>query len=128
MANEYIRLTEDEDLPYSDLVVVDGRFLFLSGLVSEDLQTSELVCGTIAEETRQVLCNLKTILEQHGSDMEHVVRMDVLLRDFADRDEMNAEYLRHFAPHRLPARVCYGDVGLADNCKIEITAIATKRS
>ena len=77
MANEYIRFAEEESLPYSDLVVVEDRFLFLSGLVSEDLQTGELVCGSVTEETNQVLSNLKTILEQYGSDMKHVVRVYV---------------------------------------------------
>lgn len=127
MANEYIRFAEGESLPYSDLVVVEDRFLFLSGLVSEDLQTGELVCGSVTEETNQVLSNLKTILEQYGSDMKHVVRIDVLLRDFSERDEMNTAYVRHFTEDRLPARLCYGNVGLADNCKIEIAVIATKK-
>ena len=108
MDNTYIRFTDDLEAPYSDLVVVDGKYLYLSGLVSEDLETQELACGDITFETRQVL------------------RIDVLLRDFAERDEMNAEYVRHFDPKRMPARLCYGNVGLADNCKIEIAVIAVK--
>ena len=126
MANEYIRFTDDMSAPYSDLVVVDGKFLFLSGLVSEDLESGELVCGTITVETRQVLDNLKVLLKRHGSDMDHVVRIDVLLRDFSERDEMNAEYVRHFDPKHMPARLCYGNVGLADQCKIEIAVTAVK--
>ncbi|WP_297232835.1 RidA family protein [uncultured Flavonifractor sp.] len=126
MANEYIRFTDDMSAPYSDLVTVDGKFLFLSGLVSEDLNTGDLVYGTITEETCQVLDNLKVLLERHGSDMDHVVRIDVLLRDFAQRDEMNAEYVRHFDPKHMPARLCYGNVGLADQCKIEIAVTAVK--
>lgn len=74
-----------------------------------------------------MLTNLKTLLERYGSDMDHVLRVDVLLRDFAQRDEMNAEYVRHFKPERMPARLCYGNVGLADQCKIEIAVTAVKR-
>ena len=59
MANEYIRFTDDMSAPYSDLVVVDGKFLFLSGLVSEDLNTGDLVCGTITEETVVMLSHKK---------------------------------------------------------------------
>lgn len=94
--------------------------------MSEDLDTQELACGDITFETRQVLNNLETLLRRYGSDMDHVVRIDVLLRDFAQRDEMNAEYVRHFDPKRMPARLCYGNVGLADDCKIEIAVIAVK--
>lgn len=126
MDNTYIRFTDDLEAPYSDLVVVDGKYLYLSGLVSEDLETQELACGDITFETRQVLNNLEQLLKRYGSDMDHVVRIDVLLRDFAQRDEMNAEYVRHFDPKRMPARLCYGNVGLADDCKIEIAVIAVK--
>ena len=127
MENEYISFTGEEGSPYSDLVVVDGKYLFFSGLVSEDLETQELACGSITFETNKVLTNLKTLLERYGSDMDHVIRLEVLLRDFSERDEMNAEYVRHFDPKRMPARLCYGNVGLADSCKIEIMAIAVKR-
>lgn len=123
---EYIRFyPDDADCPYSD-VVVDGDTLYLSGLVSEDMDTGELLLGDMAGETRQVLNNLERILLQHGSDMGHVLRVDVLLKDFSLREEMNAEYIRHFPQERIPARVCYGGVDLAAGCKIEIVAIAKK--
>ena len=108
-------------------MVSEGKYLFFSGLVSEDLETQELAYGSIAFETNKVLTNLKTLLERYGSDMDHVLRVDVLLRDFDQRDEMNAEYVRHFKPERMPARLCYGNVGLADQCKIEIAVTAVKR-
>ena len=127
MAIEYVRFSDDQEVPYSDLVVVDGKTLYLSGLVAEDLDTQELPCGSITHETDKVLSNLKILLERYGSDMDHVVKVDVLLRDFSERDKMNAEYLRHFDPRRLPARLCYGNVDLADSCKIEIAVIAIKK-
>ena len=120
---EYFKVTEG---PYSDVVEVDGDFLFLSGLISEDLETGRLVSGDITTETRQTLNNLETILKQHGSDMEHVIRVEVIMADFSQRDEMNAEYVKHFSSERMPARVCYGGVDLAGGCKIEIMTIARK--
>ena len=120
---EYFKITEG---PYSDVVVVDNDYLFLSGLVSEDLETGEAVSGDIQTETRQTLSNLEKILKDHGSDMEHVIRVEVILADFSQRNEMNAEYVKHFNPERMPARVCYGNVGLAGGCKIEIMVIARK--
>ena len=61
-----------------------------------------------------------------NSAMEHVVRVEVILHDFADRHEMNDEYVKHFNPDKMPARVCFGGVDLAGGCKIEIMVIARK--
>ena len=124
---EFLNLQEPGEGPYSDLVAVDGKFLFLSGLVSEDFETGELVPGDIAAETRQALKNLAMILERYGSDMDHVVRIEVILADFSERDAMNEEYVKHFDPAHKPARLCFGGVDLADGCKIEIMATAVRK-
>lgn len=127
MANEYVCFAQDKGCPYSNVVVVDDQFLFLSGMVSEDMDSGELVPGDITVQTRQTLNNLKRVLEQYGSDMGHVIRAEVLLSDFSERNEMNAEYVKHFPANALPARLCYGGVDLAGGCKIEIIAIARKK-
>ena len=111
MDNEYIVFMEDEEQPYSDIVVVDDKFLFLAGLVSEDLETRDEACGTIEFETNRILDNLKIILEKYGSD----------------KDAMNREYVKHFKKNRLPARICYGDVAIAGECKVEMAVVATKK-
>lgn len=113
--------------PYSDIVTVEDKFLFLSGLVSEDMETGELVTGDITTETRRVFENLAKILERYGSDMDHVIRVEVLLADFSQRNAMNAEYVKHFSPDHMPARMCFGGVDLADTCKIEVMVTAVKK-
>ena len=127
MENEHINFIEEEDQPYSDIVVTEGKYLFLSGLVSEELSTRDEAYGTIEFETNRILDNLKVILERYGSDMDHVVRADVLLAKWEYKDAMNAEYVKHFKRSRLPARVCFGDVSIAGECKVEMTFIATKK-
>ena len=127
MENEYIIFVEEEDQPYSDIVTVGGNMLFLSGLVSEELATRDEAYGTIEFETNRILDNLKVILERYGSDMDHVVRVDVVLAKWADKDAMNGEYVKHFKRERLPARMCYGDVSIAGACKVEMAVIATKK-
>ena len=127
MENEYIIFVEEEDQPYSDIVTVNDKMLFLSGLVSEELSTRDEAYGTIEFETNRILDNLKVILERYGSDMEHVVRVDVVLAKWSDKDAMNAEYVKHFKRSRLPARMCYGDVSIAGECKVEMAVIATKK-
>ena len=126
MENKNIIFIEEEDQPYSDIVEV-GDMLYLSGLVSEDLSTRDEAYGTIEFETNRILDNLKVILEQHGSDMDHVVRIDVILAKWADKNAMNAEYVKHFKREKLPARVCYGDVAIAGDCKVEMVVIASKK-
>ena len=127
MENKHIIFIEEEDQPYSDIVVVQDKFLFLSGLVSEELSTRDEAYGTIEFETNRILDNLTVILERYGSDMDHVVRVDVVLAKWADKDAMNAEYVKHFKRERLPARMCYGDVSIAGACKVEMAVIATKK-
>ena len=127
MENEYIIFIEEEDQPYSDIVVTDDKYLYLSGLVSETLETRDEAYGTIEFETNRILDNLKIILEKYGSDMDHVVRVDVVLAKWADKDAMNGEYVKHFKRNRLPARICYGDVSIAGECKVEMAVIATKK-
>lgn len=111
---------------YSDMVIVDGRKLCLSGLIAMDLESGEERYGTVTEETRLILKNLAVLLERYGSDMDHVVKTTVLLSDFSERDEMNVEYVRHFKPDHLPARLCFGNVGLHGKCKVEIAVDAVK--
>ena len=127
MDNEYIIFIEEEDQPYSDIVVTDDKHLYLSGLVSENLETRDEAYGTIEFETNRILDNLKVILEKYGSDMDHVVRVDVVLAKWSDKDAMNGEYVKHFKRSRLPARICYGDVSIAGECKVEMAVIATKK-
>lgn len=127
MNAEHIYFTEDRGAPYCDLVVTEGKYLFLSGLISQDLASGEVLYGSITEETKRILDNLAVLLERYGSDMDHVIRAEVLLRDFSERDEMNAEYVRHFREETMPARLCYGNVGLAGACKVEIMITAVRK-
>ena len=127
MENEYIVFKADEDLPYTDIVVTEGKYMFLSGLISEDLETREEAYGSIEFETNRILDNLKVILEKHGSDMDHVVKADVLLSNWADKAAMNAVYVKHFKKEKRPARICYGDVSIAGECKVEMAFIAVKK-
>jgi 2-iminobutanoate/2-iminopropanoate deaminase len=126
MELKFLKMDPTDGTPYSD-VVECGEMLYLSGLVSEDFESGELVCGDIAVQTRQVLKNLASILDRYGSDMEHVVRVEVLLTDYALSGEMNAEYVKHFDASHLPSRMCYGGVELYEGCLIEIMATAVKK-
>jgi 2-iminobutanoate/2-iminopropanoate deaminase len=96
--------------PPSSLAVRAGDFLFVSGLMAIDLKTGERKPGTTASETRQILENLKQLLEAAGSSLDKVVKVNVLLHSMLEAPNMNDVYAR-FLPirrRRAPsvARAC----------------------
>lgn len=109
--------------PFSDVVQV-GNLYFLSGQVGIDHKKRELVEGGIQVETKQTLENIKAVLQQHGLDMENVVKCTVILADIDDFSAFNEVYKTYF-PNK-PARTTFAAKGLAIGAKIEIECIASK--
>jgi len=82
------------------------------------------VTGSITVQTKQILENLKTVLEAAGSSLDKVVKTTVFLRDMKDFPEMNTEYGKWF-PKTPPARSTVQVAALPRDSAIEIDAIAT---
>ena len=106
---------------YSDAVSTGG-FLFVSGQASVDFKTSKFILGTIEEETRRTLDNIKAIVEAAGATMEDVVKCTVHLSDISEFDRYNKVYATYF-PGIKPARTTVQSV-LAEGIKVEIDCIA----
>ena len=108
----------------ASLAVRGGDFLFMSGLTAIDLQSGERLEGTTANETRQILTNLKELLEAAGSSLDKVVKVNVLLHSMLEAPNMNDVYVQFF-PDPPPARTVCG-ARLPDGMKvmIECTALA----
>jgi 2-iminobutanoate/2-iminopropanoate deaminase len=106
---------------FSDGVLIDG-FLFVSGQASVDFNSSKFVLGTIEEETRQTLENIKAILEAANFSMDDVVKCTVHLSDIDDFDRFNKVYEQYF-PGIKPARTTVQSV-LGQGIKVEIDCIA----
>jgi 2-iminobutanoate/2-iminopropanoate deaminase len=105
-------------------VVRGGDFLFVSGMTAVDLQSGERIHSTTAGETRQILTNLKQLLEAAGSSLDKVVKVNVLLHSMLEAPNMNDIYVRFF-PDRPPARTVCGARLPADvRVIIECTALA----
>jgi 2-iminobutanoate/2-iminopropanoate deaminase len=103
-----------------------GNLVFTAGQTGLDPVTNELVPGGIQAETRQVLTNLKNVLEAAGSSLEHVVKTTVFLRDMAEFTQMNAVYAEFF-PQNPPARTTVQVVAVPRGGAIEIESIAVVR-
>jgi 2-iminobutanoate/2-iminopropanoate deaminase len=101
--------------PYSPAVRA-GDFLFISGQVAPEI-------GDVAHETRQVLTNLRRILEACGATLDDVVKCSVFLANAEDFAAMNAVYGEFFGEAR-PARSTVVTGFAIPNIKVEIDAIA----
>jgi 2-iminobutanoate/2-iminopropanoate deaminase len=108
--------------PYSQGIKAAG-FLFLSGQVALDPKTNEMLAGDIQQQTTRVLENIKGIIEAAGSDLRHVVKTTVFLKDMNDFPAMNEIYARYFtiAP---PARSTVQVARLPKDALVEIEVTA----
>ena len=110
--------------PYSAAIQTE-QFVFSSGQVGIDPATGELVGADVEAQTRQVLTNLKHVLEAGGASLERVVKTTVFLRDMADFPKMNAIYAEFF-PSQPPARSTFAVAGLPKDARVEIEAVALR--
>ena len=112
--------------PYSQGVRVQGSLLYTAGQIALDPQTGEVVGGTIKEQTIRVIENLKAILEAGGSDLDHVVKTTVFLKDMGDFAAMNEVYAGFFGK-LPPARSTIEVARLPRDVRVEIEAVAVVR-
>jgi 2-iminobutanoate/2-iminopropanoate deaminase len=105
-------------------VVRAGDFLFVSGLIAVDLRSGQPVRGTTASETRQILANLKEVLEAAGSSLERVVKMNVLLASMLEAPNMNEVYSRFFLDLPPARTVCGARLPEGMKVMVECTALA----
>jgi 2-iminobutanoate/2-iminopropanoate deaminase len=109
--------------PYSQAVKANG-FLFASGQIALDPQTNEFVAGDIRQQTERVMANIKGIVEASGSNLGHVVKTTVFLKDMNDFAAMNEVYGKFFAV-APPARSTVQVARLPKDALVEIEVIAS---
>jgi 2-iminobutanoate/2-iminopropanoate deaminase len=110
--------------PYSQAVKA-GNMLFVSGQIPIDPKTGEVVKGGIKEQTRQVLENIKTVLEAAGYTLNDVAMAFVFLADMNMFPEYNEVYAQYFK-EKPPARVTVQAARLPRDVLIEIAVIAVR--
>jgi 2-iminobutanoate/2-iminopropanoate deaminase len=112
--------------PYAQAVRL-GNLLYTSGQIALDPASGQLVPGAITDQTTRVLENIKAILEAAGTDLAHVIKTIVFLKDMNDFASMNTVYAKYVAPEGTvpPARSTVAVAGLPRNALVEIEVIAT---
>lgn len=108
--------------PYEQALKVDG-WVFTSGQIPLDPKSGTMVEGGIAAQTRQVLENLRAVLEAAGTSMSRVVKTTVYMTNLADFQNMNEVYAEYF-PQDKPARSTIGVAALPRGAMIEIDVVA----
>ena len=111
--------------PYNQAVLINDT-LYLSGQIGLDPYSMELVLGSIKKETKQVMKNLKSVLEAAEMTFDHVVKSSIFLSEMKDFSQVNEVYGSYFKNKTAPARETIAVKTLPKDVRVEISMIAIK--
>ena len=109
--------------PYNQAVLV-GNTLYTSGQIAINPKTGELVTANIEAETKQVMENMKAVLEAAGMTFENVVKTSIFIMNMGDFGTINTVYGSYFNEKTAPARETVQVACLPKNVNVEISMIA----
>ena len=110
--------------PYNQATAHNG-VLYVSGQIAINPATGELITDNIEVETKQVMENLKAILENAGTSFENVLKCSVFVSDMHNYSRINAVYAGYFNEDTAPARELVEVGNLPKFVNVEISLIAT---
>jgi 2-iminobutanoate/2-iminopropanoate deaminase len=108
--------------PYSQATKYNN-LVFISGQIAINPESNEFLDDDITIQTKQVIENIKSILEEAGSSLGKVLKISIFITDMKDFDQINEIYSEYFGTI-LPARACVEVSNLPKGAKIEMEAIA----
>jgi 2-iminobutanoate/2-iminopropanoate deaminase len=111
--------------PYSQ-AVLSGNTLYTSGQVAFNPETGELVLDDIKTETKQVMDNMKAVLEAAGMRFDNVVKASIFISDMNNFTQINEVYGSYFDEASAPARETVQVARLPKDVNVEISMIAVK--
>jgi 2-iminobutanoate/2-iminopropanoate deaminase len=109
--------------PYNQ-AVLKGNTLYTSGQIALNPATMELVVDNIESETKQVMKNMKAVLEAAGMTFENVVKTTIFIMNMNDFGSINNVYGSYFNEKTAPARETVQVACLPKNVNVEISMIA----
>jgi 2-iminobutanoate/2-iminopropanoate deaminase len=92
--------------PYNHIAKV-GSVITIGGTAGVNPATGQLAGTDVTAQTLQILDNFTTMLESVGSDLNHVIHINIFLKEMSDFEAMNAAYVEKMGDHR-PARTVIG--------------------
>jgi 2-iminobutanoate/2-iminopropanoate deaminase len=98
--------TPDPIGPYNHIAKV-GSWITIGGTAGVDPASGQLAGTDVHAQARQILESFSIMLESAGSDLDHIVHVNVFLKDMRDFEEMNRAYIEAMGDHR-PARTVIG--------------------
>ena len=107
--------------PYSHATVING-LVFTSGQIPLNLD-GEIVSDDVKAQTKQVLENVRVVLNEAGSNIDSVIKATIFIADMNEFQNINEVYGEYFAEHQ-PARSCVEVARLPKDVKVEIEVIA----
>lgn len=109
--------------PYNQAILKNDT-LYISGQIALDPTTGNLITDTIENETKQVMENLKAVLEAAGMTFENVVKSSIFIKDMNDFANINTIYGSYLNEKTAPARETVQVACLPKNVNVEISMIA----
>ncbi len=111
--------------PYNQAVLL-GNTLYTSGQIAINPSSGELVVTDIETETKQVMENMKAVLEAAEMTFDHVIKTSIFISDMNDFGKINGVYGSYFDEKTAPARETVQVACLPKNVNVEISMIAIK--
>ena len=108
--------------PYSQAIAHNG-ILYCSGQIALDSDGVDYTHTSVEDQTDRALTNLKAVLTEGGSSLNHVLKVGIFLADMTDFHIVNTVYARYFSNHK-PARACVAVRTLPRNALVEIDCVA----
>ncbi|KIW69568.1 hypothetical protein PV04_05438 [Phialophora macrospora] len=107
---------------FSQATIHNGT-IFVSGNIGIVPSTMKVVEGSVADRTKQALENIRVVLEEAGSSLEKLLKMNIYLTNMEDYAAMNNAYLE-VVPDPKPARTCVCVKELPFKTDVEIEVVA----
>lgn len=128
MINKYKFETNKAPIPSGAIAQVSVSNLgiaYISGQISQDLHTGEAIYDSVPQQTRRILSNIKTILQELGTDMDSVIKCNCFVSSMDIFDEMNKVYQEFFSLENPPARQTvaagiWGGLDVEISCEVVI--------
>lgn len=111
--------------PYNQ-AVLSGNTLYTSGQIAIDPETGNLILDSIEKETKQVLENMKAVLEAAEMTFENVIKTSIFISDMNNFSKINEVYATYFNSETAPARETVEVANLPKFVNVEISMIAVK--